>query len=212
MYSINLTNTFNECIDSKLTDHIRPLSHPTRSAPIRPLPRPRFALLPRPQGGGAVRGDYPVEIRPPGSPPTVDHGGYRRGGGADGECDAPKELSTRSHQALRGSPPPRTRQGSFSPLKDLRSSQNPVLTNLRAPPGLRPPQTHLRCSTNSDPLSYPILRTVVPTGASLPIRGAGDSTWRSTPPICRIGYWESNHQFQTPPIFPAPTVLLYITS
>ena len=89
-------------------------SHTERS---HPFPTPPALRAPPPPPGGAgqcvvISGGNPSS----GFTPIVDHGGYRRGGGADGECDAPKELSTRSHQALRRSPP-RTRQGSFSHSK-----------------------------------------------------------------------------------------------
>ena len=88
-----------------------------RSDTHNPPPRPRFALLPRPpQGGGVSVWRYSGKSVPgcgsgPGSSPAypdaVDRGGYRPGGGADGEGGLPS--SPVSPRSDTHNPPPRPR-------------------------------------------------------------------------------------------------------
>ena len=107
------------CSDSKRTDHIRPSSHPPQRAPLHP------PTLPSPPGEGShgdsqreavfwggVGGGFPGAVRcgsgvsqnaalSPGSPRTVDRGGYRHGGRGPG----------------RGKPPPRAKWYPYVPLR-----------------------------------------------------------------------------------------------
>ena len=120
------------CSDSKRTDHIRPSSHPPQRAPLHP------PTLPSPPGEGShgdsqreavfwggVGGGFPGAVRcgsgvsqnaalSPGSPRTVDRGGYRHGGRGPGrgnplpgQNDTKKSLSgTPTPPGLRPPPPP----------------------------------------------------------------------------------------------------------
>ena len=88
---------------------------------------------------------------------TLDRGDIATWG-ADGECDGrnARSLSTDRCEGEHPPSPVPTLHLQTSllqtvlllqpPLEDLRSSLAPVLTNRRTPPGLRPPQLHLRGS------------------------------------------------------------------